>query len=370
MSYLDADALVVGGGLAGCTVATELARAGRRTVLLERSKAAHHKVCGEFLSGEAIHYLSRLNVDLAALGAVALRSVRLVLRSGVVEEKLPFAAFSLTRSLLDEELLRRTAVAGVDVQRNTNVETLKAENAAWWVSDRDDRTFRSKDVFLATGKYDLRGFPRPAGTHRGLVAFKMYYRLTPQQHAELGDAIELILFPGGYAGLQPVEGGRVNLCLLVTGECLKAAGSKWAGVLPYLERNSSHLTKRLNGATPLLEAPLTASRIPYGHMQASSSEGLWHVGDQAAVIPSFCGDGMAIALHSGAMAAHHFLKGDGAAVYQARLRSQLGRRLAVATRLSQVMVAWPGAAQVVKMAPGLLSFIASMTRIPDTALLR
>lgn len=370
MTTTSADALILGGGLAGTMVALELASAGRKSVLLERSRAAHHKVCGEFLSGEAVHYLARHRIDLPALGAVALHSVRLALRSGIVESRLPFAAYSLTRSVLDEELLRCAAVAGVDVQRNAAVENLQHEHGEWCALVRDGRSFRSKDIFLATGKHDLRGYPRPAGTHRGLVAFKMYYRLTAEQHAQLGNSVELILFPGGYAGLQPVEGGRVNLCLLVTGRCLKSAGNSWAGLVPYLLRHATHLEERLHGATPLLDTPLTASHIPYGHTQGSSPDGLWHLGDQAAVIPSFCGDGMAIALHSGAVAAHHFLKGDRAETYQLQLRSQLGRRLALATRLSRLMVAWPEAAQIVRLAPGLLSRIASMTRIPSAALRR
>ena len=45
----------------------------------------------------------------------------------------------------------------------------------------------------------------PPGRHNTLVAFKLYLRLAPAQHRELGSAIELTLFPGGYAGLQPVE---------------------------------------------------------------------------------------------------------------------------------------------------------------------
>jgi flavin-dependent dehydrogenase len=197
----------------------------------------------------------------------------------------------------------------------------------------------------------------------------MYYRLTAQQHALLGDAIELILFPGGYAGLQPVEGGRVNLCLLITAECLRSAGSNWSALQAYLVGNNPRLAERLQGAEALLDAPLTVARIPYGHVQRAAEDGLWHVGDQAAVIPSFCGDGMAIALHSGVSAASSFLKGDPSGLYQARLSSQLGRRLAFATRLSQLMVSWPAAAQIVRLAPGLLSCIASMTRIPNTALL-
>jgi menaquinone-9 beta-reductase len=42
---------------------------------------------------------------------------------------------------------------------------------------------------------------------------------------------------------------------------------------------------------------LAIASIPYGYVQ-NRSIGLWCIGDQAAVIPSFSGDGIAIALHS------------------------------------------------------------------------
>ena len=365
----DKAALVVGGGLAGSMVALELARAGRPSVLLERSSGPHNVVCGEFLSSETIHYLARHQVDLAELGAVPISQLRLALPGNLLQENLPFPAYSLTRFRLDEELLRSAAIAGVDVQRDCHVNGLEEHSGMWRVSARDGRTFRSSDVFLATGKHDLRGWPRPAGTHRGLVAFKMYFTLAPQQHTALGNAVELILFRGGYAGLQPVEGGRVNLCLLVTARRLQQAGSTWGGLLPDLLRESSHLADRLHGAAPLLDAPLAASHIPYGHMQAESPGGLWRVGDQAAVIPSFCGDGMAIALHSSALAARHYLRRETSAWYQGQLRQHLRYRLALATRLSQCLVAFPAAGHIARLVPGLLSRIACMTRISDSVLL-
>ena len=44
------DNLVNGGRLASSMVAIRLASAGRQVTLLEKESAAHHKVCGEFLS--------------------------------------------------------------------------------------------------------------------------------------------------------------------------------------------------------------------------------------------------------------------------------------------------------------------------------
>ena len=99
------DAIILGGGPAGSAAAIELSLAGRRVALLERSLAAHDKVCGDFLSTEALSTLSSLGLNLPALGAVSINRVRLAGSLGISSATLPFAAQSLTRRALDEALL-------------------------------------------------------------------------------------------------------------------------------------------------------------------------------------------------------------------------------------------------------------------------
>ncbi len=101
------DNLVIGGGLAGAMVAQRLAAAGRSVTVLEKERSAHHKVCGEFLSREAVDYLRQVGVDPLALGAVSIRFVRLSSNRKVVESALPFTALSLSRFALDQAMLAR-----------------------------------------------------------------------------------------------------------------------------------------------------------------------------------------------------------------------------------------------------------------------
>jgi flavin-dependent dehydrogenase len=96
------------------------------------------------------------------------------------------------------------------------------------------------------------------------------------------------------------------------------------------------------------------------------------VGDQAAVIPSFTGDGMSIALHSAALAAQMYLSGKGTEEYSRTLRTQLGRPMRLATWLSQAMVTAGGrraAPPLLSLLPRAMQWIAAATRIPDQALL-
>ena len=106
------DNLVIGGGLAGSMLAIRLAAAGRSVTLLEKERTAHHKVCGEFLSPEAVEYLHQAGIEPLTLGAATIHHLRLSSKQRVVEADLPFTALSLSRYVLDEFMLSRATASG------------------------------------------------------------------------------------------------------------------------------------------------------------------------------------------------------------------------------------------------------------------
>lgn len=369
---LDPEVLVVGGGPAGAAVAIHLARSGRSVELIEQSVAAHHKVCGEFLSPEAIAYLRALGVDLHALGAAPIYGVRLSARRTTAACHLPFPALSLTRRTLDEALLALAAQAGVKILRGRRVETLKESggtqtDSSWMVQLCGGENRRAPAVFLATGKHDVGGHRRPPGAQNRLVAFKMYFRLAPAQQRALDGSVELFLFPGGYAGLQLTEDNEANLCLLVERETFAACGHQWNALLAHLLRCCQPLAGRLDAAQPVLQKPLALSSIPYGLLIERAQPGLWRLGDQAAVIPSFSGDGISIALHSAHLASGMYLRGAQSAEFARRLHGELCSSVHLATMLSRMMIAAPALAQAVRLWPTVLRHLATHTRIPDSA---
>ena len=361
---------IVGGGLAGSAAAITLAQAGRSVVLLEKESQAHHKVCGEFLSQEALLYLGALGVEVETLGAVPIHSVRLAGRFGVSETPLPFASKALTRRTLDEELLRLAELAGAIVLRGRRVLSFDRAGEGWCVRLADETMVAANTAFLATGKHDLRERPRPAGAQGDLIAFKMYWRLAPEQAAALEGHVELNLYRNGYAGLMPVEDGAANLCCLVKRAEYLRMGARWEHLLEAMQRDCPHLKQRLQRATPLLAKPLAISSIPYGFMR-EQSDGAWVLGDQAAVIPSFTGDGMSIALHSGRLAAGIYLQGETAENFQQQLHQELSHQVSLATMVSRAMVSEPRRTLVeaaVRVWPGVLRSIAVRTRIQEEAM--
>jgi len=364
------DNLVIGGGLAGSMVAIQLAKAGRSVTLLEKELAAHHKVCGEFLSPEAVEYLRQAGVDPLDLGAASIRFLRLSSKHRVVEAALPFTALSLSRYALDESMLSRAAQSGCTVERGVFVEKLTTQGQGSTAVLRGGRSVCANTVFLATGKHDLRGWDRPATSQSDLIGFKLHWQLAPAQTEALRDFIEVFLFPGGYGGLSLVEGDVANLCLVVRRAALRNRGG-WAQLLAHILHESRHLRQRLHGAKALWERPLAISPIPYGYLAARPS-GLWCVGDQAAVIPSFTGDGMSIALHSAALASQMFLTGKSINEYSRTLRAQLSRGMFLATWGSRAMVTGAGPILVpfyYSLFPNAMRWMAASTRIPQQVIL-
>jgi flavin-dependent dehydrogenase len=365
-------AIVIGGGLAGAATAIRLATAGREVTLLEREPGPADKVCGEFLSHEACAYLGSLGLDLPALGAVAIEAVRWCAPRQTVETPLPFSALSLSRRVLDEALLQRASGAGARVRRGVQVSALTRQPTGWVTHLEDGSELSAESVFLATGKHDLRGHPRPKGVQHDLVGFKMHFRLSPRQTEELEGRVELVPFDGGYAGLQPIEQGLSNLCWVVRRGRLHALGRQWAPVLAAMCSESPHLEARLAGATPLWPKPLTIAPIPYGYVRRTS-DGLWRVGDQASVIPSFSGDGMSIALHSAELAARTLLEGGSADDYQRQLVRDVKGQMVLATALSLGLVHGPVQAvlgAVARAWPSVMSRVAFHTRVSQVALAR
>lgn len=126
-------------------------------------------------------------------------------------------------------------------------------------------------------------------------------------------AVELFVFPGGYLGMAPVEGGGVNVAALLDKEAFAgaAAGPGAAGLLLEAAGRHPQLKAKLAAAAPL---PGTeAAVVPNLRRRPQAWGDFAHVGDACVTIPPLCGDGMSMALRSALLCARladGFLRGS------------------------------------------------------------
>jgi hypothetical protein len=129
---------------------------------------------------------------------------------------------------------------------------------------------------------------------------------------------------------------------------------------------------RLAGAQPLLAKPIAITHIPYGYIRRTTEDGLYCIGDQAAVIPSFTGDGISIALHTARCAAAAFLAGQPAPQFQANLRSALLAQMRLAEIAADGLnnsVARALLPFCLRLWPGVMSVTARLTRVAQHGVL-
>jgi menaquinone-9 beta-reductase len=355
-------AIAIGGGLAGAAFALELARNGRRVIVLERTHGAHHKVCGEFLSEEAQAVLGSFGLDGHALGATPINRFRLVTGEHHITTPLPFAAMGVSRFRLDEALLRAAERAGAEVIRGATVTGIDPGHGEVTVRV-EGRTWRATAVALATGKHSLRGLPRPAGP---MVGFKLHFE--PNAAArELAGVVQLVFFRDGYVGACLVEEGVLSVGWVMRDHLVRSVGSDWSAQSAHLARQSSFIGDLVTAARPLFAKPVATAAIPYGFLRTKPiAPEVFPIGDQLAVVPSFTGDGMAIALHTGLAAARAVLAGRSAAAYQREVIGWLRPQFRFAGGVGRFLEMPMTCATVVATArvlPSLITGVAKATRL-------
>ena len=395
---LATDVLVVGGGPAGSAAAGELAARGHRVLLAEASRGPRHRVCGEFLSAEALPLLEQLGALPAAwVAAPALleRAVFTTPSGRKLEVKLPelpsgaSGALGLSRRLLDETLLKAAALRGVQVLRNTRFVALRRDacGTAAGATLRTAEGTLAVDAALVIGADGRNsavardaGLDRPA---RGNLhcAIKVHFDAGAGFDG-LERRVEIHLFPGGYVGMQPVEGGRINVSAVIEAGLARRLGGGSLAILMRAASGNPAARLRLREARP---AGAPVSLYPLERRRwASLSDGLLLVGDAAEVVPPFSGDGIAAALYSGILAArtaHTALEtsdvtAGGLSGYREWRRRQLAPPLAVSGLLEHLLYrpTLAGALlPVLQRTPAVPQFLLRSTRLqlrggtwPDT----
>jgi flavin-dependent dehydrogenase len=138
----------------------------------------------------------------------------------------------------------------------------------------------------------------------------------------------------------------------------------------HLTAASRRLAGYLESAEPMFDKPLAIVCPTGGHIERGTQPALYRVGDRLAHIPPFTGDGLAIAVASGALAADHILQGTSSAEYFHAARALVRQPIAIAGIVSRLAQHRLGRAlmSAATMVPGAVGAVVRNTRLPSAAL--
>lgn len=336
--------LIVGAGLAGSTLAIDLARQGRDVLLIEKDKFPRNKVCGEFLSMEVVDCLTRMGAleRFFALKPATMTRSRFTVQGGKeIELDLPGKAYGLSRKRLDLFLFEEARRAGAKTVDAVEVKEVRKEGSNAFTVEIEGKEEKRRQVVRAQvviGAYGRRSsldrrLNRPFFENRSpYVAFKRHFRIGADLRGEreLKDFVELHTFKGGYCGVSYVEDEIVNVCTLF--DRREVSFSLQEGI-EGLKKSSSALARRLESLVPLDEEELTIAQVPLG-LKESGPEEILFVGDAAAMIAPLAGDGQAMAIE-GALLLGALFEAEGLQVSQEHWERVWRKEYAWRIRLGQ-----------------------------------
>lgn len=286
---MEVDVAIVGAGPGGSTLATLLAMRGVAVALIDRDTFPRDKLCGEFLSYDALPIVEALGVDLG--DAPSIDRCRVVSRHRTYEFSFPAAARGISRMKFDELLFRRAVAAGAMPVTRT-VASLAEVDARVIVG-----------AWGRWGRFDQqlgRAFVRDH-THRNF-GFKRHYR----GHHEPG-VIELYSFARGYLGVNDVEDGITNICGLVHADRLAGHKGKWDAFIETIRAEESRLDALYGSFEPAQEHFLSSEPVIFRSRSAVEG-GIFMIGDASGVIDPLTGNGMAMAIQSAVVAAPYIIR--------------------------------------------------------------
>ena len=308
----DVEAIVVGGGPAGSTVATALAGAGHRVLLLDKAQFPRHKACSEYINPAGARLLDELGMshELRRAGAHRMEAMVVCAPDGhrftvnFAQAEPGRTALGLSRYRFDHLLLERAKAADVVVDERAHVREIMRENGhvvgvvATIGGTRE--CIRASLVIGADGHHSAVSralgldvsyrWPRKTGLvahYRGVAGLDLFGEMHVAHHA--------------YVGLAPLENGVTNVAVVTNVRAVEARTGSIEEFFNEAVRSIPAVARRLDGADRI--GGIRGVGPMARRARRTTGDGYLLVGDAASFLDPFIGDGIYEALWGAQLAA-------------------------------------------------------------------
>lgn len=290
------DVVVIGAGPAGAVAAYLLAAPNRKVLLLDRKKFPREKVCGGCLNRRALATLRRIDLaaDLEKLKAIPLEQFEL---SAYTQRlSLPLSeSVSVSRLAWDASLVDAAGARGVVFRAETQArlgKSLADSREVNLLQGEKSQTIRAKIVIVADGLGGtaLTGtdeFSTRVATDSRVGAGAAFSAAGLESYRS--GTLYMVVEREGYVGLVRNEEGKLNVAAALEKKFLQSE-TKIENAI------NSLLTRSGFSALPSPDAPWLGTPALTRHLNHFGGTRVFVIGDAAAYVEPFTGEGMAWAL--------------------------------------------------------------------------
>ncbi len=306
------DVAIIGGGPAGSTAATLLARHGRKVVVLEREKFPRFHI-GESLLPYSMHTFERLGVQEKLKGicmekmggevasACGTRKVRFYFRSGFKLDQTK--SYQVKRADFDKLLLDHAVEAGADVREQAPVEKVDFSPDSVSLSAKIDglpRTFTARYLIDCSGRNSVIGnqfnLRKPYDSLRKFSVFAHYEDVPLRDREEL-NLTRLIRGRDFWFWMIAVTETRISVGVVVDTAKFRQLKRSPEEVIEHFIEASPEMRERMHGARRVSEV---YSISDYSYRNSRFTGDRWMLaGDAAGFIDPIFSTGVFLAILSG-----------------------------------------------------------------------
>lgn len=289
--------MIIGGGLAGLISSIQLIRAGISCTVIEKKSYPLHRVCGEYISNEALPFLKSARLYPDGFNIPQINYLQISSADGsFTRTALDLGGFGISRYAFDHHLYTIAKNEGVVVLTNSEVTAVYYNNDGF----RVEGNFETIDANVVIGAFGKRSKLDVQQNRKFLEKRSPYVGVKYHvRNDQPRDVISLHNFSGGYCGVCAVEDDTTNVCYLTHRENLRRFGNVREMEEKVLFRNP--LIKDLFAHSAfMLDKPEVINEISF-ETKGPVDNHILMAGDAAGMITPVCGNGMAIAIRSAKM---------------------------------------------------------------------
>jgi flavin-dependent dehydrogenase len=339
------DCGIIGGGLAGLSLAVQLADRGIRVILFEKNHYPFHKVCGEYISMESWDFLKSLGLTLDKMRLPRITHLGVSSEKGfMLSHALRPGGFGISRYSLDHYLSEIASRKGVKILQGCRVGSASRFGTDGYEIQTSEGNFTSAILCGSYGKYTPAFMEVDEKVPVNIENGNNYIGVKYHVRADLqSDRIELHNFRDGYCGISKVDRDWHCMCYLTTARNLLENGKDIRQMEEKVLYRNPFLKEYFTNSVFVSRQPLVISNVGFSKKKTESN-GIFLLGDAAGSITPLCGNGMSMGMRASKILAGELVRffdkeqsrEQAAARYEAAWNLAFGKRITAGYYLQSI----------------------------------